>query len=594
MKENKRKVFRCRQCYTINPLGAQRCSKRGCNALLNIHGEVGEVDEYGNWSVIVNHSTQEVEPPRVIMVEPPPVEIKVKEPAPIKVKEPKPVKIKEPKPVKVKESKPPKPPKQPKAYSGESGGSKKTAIVVLLVVVLLLLIATAVGLIWFIANGSSGNGDDSSGKRKTKATSAPQDTDDPADPVDPVNPTDPDTPDPIYAPDFKAYVGNEVKLINTKNKGDYMLYEYEVPHDYALEALDEYVDLLEDKFSFKWSDDYMTTTWFTYTGNLPITTMKSTINGTPYHIELIVKDKANGVYPIEFHFAKEIQLVEPGVYFTKPAPQTYDVPDLLPFSNGYATYAQEMNYTGYTLYAYTVPQGYFDILAKYEDLLKQSYSFEYSGEDVVNKGGATTVYALFTNKEATDVPTLLYTDNNKSIEYHLGIALKISSNEDILAAIIVTDSFQMVNHSHKASVDLRKLPDFEEWAYSNQVIRAKDMDYEGDFYTTQFYEITMNSKTWDAVYQEFCEFIDTQYAFDIVGEGTSSNSNGTVFNNTWYTYNGSEDVSTLTEVSDSGEKFRFQLCIYWYESSDGSVYCGITFVDEINIESPISGSELAP
>ena len=49
MEETKHFGYKCKQCGIITPAGSKICSRKRCGANLTIYGELGELDDFGNW-----------------------------------------------------------------------------------------------------------------------------------------------------------------------------------------------------------------------------------------------------------------------------------------------------------------------------------------------------------------------------------------------------------------------------------------------------------------------------------------------------------------------------------------------------------------
>lgn len=577
MEETKRYAWRCKRCYTISPESSRVCSKRQCGANLSIFGEMGELDEYDNWSLVTNYNTRTVAPPEVIILEP--VQEVAKEPKPEKVKEPKPKKIKEPKPKKIKEPKPKKvkAPKPPKVRQSDTGGSKKGGLIMLLILMVLAFLAAIFGLIWYMTDGFSGKEEGSSKKEKSTTTAEKPDDPDP----------DPD-PDTIYAPDFGYYMDDAAILVTSKKKSDYWLYKYDVSTYYAEEAIDEYVDLLEDEYEFEFSDDYKTRAWFLYTGTSPITTLNSDINGTEYHIEIILGDDKNGTTSIEFHYAKEIELEDPGVRYDLPEQEAFVVPDFNSFADGYVSRKSSGTQGSYMIYNYYLPQGAKEIIAEYGELILTEYRFVESDNCNVSEYDTEEFYVFYTNSQASHIPTDSLTVNNRSYEYHLCVGLQITAKDEIVIAMVLADGFELVDDGYRTSFDDRVIPEFEQWATSDDVEKGASKNISGGF-IIQFYNLYMDEATFSFAYKEFCDYIESQYCFELAGTGTDQ-SESAVFYNHWFRYTGRKSVSTTTDTDIDGNTYENSLCVYWYENSDGYLTIGIIYSEDLELVTPLTQS----
>ena len=566
-------AYRCRQCHTISPLTAQRCSKVGCNALLNIHGEVGEVDEYGNWSVIVNHRSKDTRPPDVIIVDPPKPEPEKK------VKEPKPVKTKEPKPVKVKE---PKSPKPPKAHTEEIGHSRKAAIVTILIVVFLLLVAVAIGLIWYMTDGFSGDGDSS---EKFTTTAAQDEPDDPDDSADPDEPADPESTGPIYAPNFESFVTASATLrMDCSQVDGGNEFRYIIPAYLVERATDEYVDLIEDSYPFKLTDENETTVWFSYTGKSKITTLTSDDSGTNYHIEYRIGTTDDGRTKITITYAEEIELEAAPAMVRLPESDIYEVPDFQSYAKDYLleTSKGDGGY-GTKAYVYDLPHVAITIVDDYVTLLTEKYGFRAEVDDSFD---GRFCYLLYYEKADSDrtitIPS--WNDCHIVIWYHI-------EREEFYGdpKFILSDSFKFVKTNDVATLKDNVYPNYKAWSHG---LGTPLEPISSGTRTYQLYRIGKKGGDWEDIFEEYCNYIANEYTFDPLYTGGIILGNNSIFDGTVqgkvFAFTGKQKVSTLAfTYSDDNRKEQYSLMVFWYISNE-NLFLGIEYVNELSDCSPIS------
>jgi len=272
---------------------------------------------------------------------------------------------------------------------------------------------------------------------------------------------------------------------------------------------------------------------------------------------------------------------------TKPAQKAY-IPEFAAYAEEYViSYNSQQKMDGKNFYSstYTLDSDLcYDVVADYMAfLMSEDYCFEFSTDEFFSDS-ASDVAAVGHYTGTADVDEITYESDGN--EYSGELFIFMSNNESTgytTVIMLYDDDFTVWNTRERADIDTYDanaavLPDYEQFANGRATVYDSEYDSAEGIYTVWYKEETTAGMS--GILTWYKELLDEKYAYD------EENYYGDM---DWfgYSYNGTEDVSEFTTTFSDGKAFYGNSVTIRAHSYQYYVLIEISYVDEIELVSPL-------